>query len=119
MYLNDEGYLAMGGHIVDATIVPMPVNHNKESENEAIKAGEVPAGWAENPAKLRQKDRSARWAKKQGKSNYAYKDHVRVDRRHELVRCYSVTDAARHDSQAFEAVLEATNTAREVWADSA
>jgi hypothetical protein len=30
-----------------------------------------------------------------------------------------VTGAARHDSHAFEAVLDATNTARDVWADSA
>jgi IS5 family transposase len=118
-YLKDKGYLAMGGQIVDATIVPVPVNHNKESENEAIKAGEVPGGWAENPAKLRQKDRDARWTKKHGKSYYGYKDHVCVDRRHKLIRCYSVTDAARHDSQEFEAVLDATNTARDVWADSA
>lgn len=118
-HLKDKGYLAMGGQIVDATIVPVPVNHNKESENEAIKAGEVPAGWAESPARLRQKDRDARWTKKHGKSYYGYKDHVCIDRRHKLVRCYSVTDAARHDSREFEAVLDPANTARDVWADAA
>jgi len=35
------------------------------------------------------------------------------------VRRYAVTDAARHDSQEFDAVLDETNTARDVWADSA
>ena len=118
-HLKDKGYLAMGGQIVDATIVPVPVNHNKESENEAIKAGEVPAGWAENPARLAQKDLDARWTKKHGKSYYGYKDHVCIDRRHKLIRCYTVTDAARHDSQEFEAVLDPANTARDVWADAA
>jgi IS5 family transposase len=118
-YLKDSGYLAMGGQIVDATIVPVPVNHNTEAENTAIKAGEVPKGWEDKPAKSRQKDRDARWTKKHGKSYYGYKDHVCIDRRHKLVRRYTVTDAARHDSQEFDAVLDKTNTARDVWADSA
>jgi IS5 family transposase len=53
-------YLAMGGQIVDATIVAAPKQRNTEAERAAIKAGQVPAGWAEKPAKLRQKDRDAR-----------------------------------------------------------
>jgi IS5 family transposase len=118
-HLKDKGYLAMGGQVIDATIVAVPVNHNKESENEAIKAGEVPCGWAESPAKLAQKDRDARWTKKHGKSYYGYKDHVCIDRRYKLLRRYAVTDAARHDSQEFDAVLDAANTSRDVWADSA
>ncbi len=50
----------MGGQIVDATIVAAPKQRNTEAERAAIKAGQVPAGWAEKPAKLRQKDRDAR-----------------------------------------------------------
>ena len=72
-------------------------------ENAAIKAGEVPGGWAENPAKLRQKDLDARWTKKHGQSHYGYKNHINIDRTHKLVREYTVTDAARHDSQELEA----------------
>ncbi len=41
-YLRDNGYLAMGGQIVDASIVPVPRQHNKRDENETIKAGETP-----------------------------------------------------------------------------
>ena len=42
-----------------------------------------------------------------------------VDRAHGLVRCYEVTDAALHDSQVFEQVLDERNTSGDVWADSA
>ena len=42
-----------------------------------------------------------------------------MDRRHKLVRRYSVTQAARHDSQELAAVLDPSNTASDVWADSA
>ena len=53
------------------------------------------------------------------KSHYGYKNHVNVDRRHKLVRRYQVTDAAVHDSQVVEDILDADNTASDVWADSA
>ena len=76
-------------------------------------------GWEKQPAKRRQKDTDARWTKKHGKSHYGYKNHVNVDRRHKLVRRYQVTDAAVHDSQVVEDILDADNTASDVWADSA
>ena len=38
---------------------------------------------------------------------------------HKLVRRYQVTDAAVHDSQVVEDILDADNTASDVWADSA
>jgi transposase, IS5 family len=40
-----------------------------------------------------------------------------VDRRHKLIRRYTVTDASVHDSQALDDVLDADNTASDVWAD--
>lgn len=118
-YLRAHGYLAMGGQIIDASIVAAPKQRNSREENAQIKAGATPTGFTAKPAKLRQKDRDARWTKKHGRSYYGYKNHVSVDRRHKLVRRYTVTDAARHDSQELDAVLDADNTASEVWADSA
>jgi len=82
-----------------------------------VKAGKTPPDW--KAAKRRQKDADARWTKKHGRSYYGYKNHVSVDRRHKLVRRYAVTDAARHDSQELDAVLDPDNTASDVWADSA
>lgn len=51
-------------------------------------------------------------------SEYGYKNHVSVDRAHGLVRRYEVTDAACHDSQVFDQVLDERNTSGDVWADS-
>jgi IS5 family transposase len=44
---------------------------------------------------------------------------VNVDRRHKLIRRYTVTDAAVHDSQVIDDVLDDDNMASDVWADSA
>ena len=43
-YLKDQGYLAMGGQIIDASIVAVPKQRNSREENARIKAGETPAG---------------------------------------------------------------------------
>ena len=118
-HLARQGYIARGGQILDASIVAVPRNHNTRKENEAIKAGEVPEGWGNKPAKRSQKDVDARWTKKHGKSHYGYKNHVNVDRMHKLVRRYHVTDAAVHDSQAVDALLTRGNTGSGVWADAA
>ena len=42
-----------------------------------------------------------------------------MDRRHKLVRRYHVSDAAEHDSQVLDDILDGDNTALGVWADSA
>ena len=118
-YLARQGYIARGGQILDASIVPVPKNHNTREENKAIKNGEVPEGWADKPAKRSQKDTDARWTKKHGKSHYGYKNHVNVDRQHKLVRRYHVSDAALHDSQAVDHLLMRGNTGASVWADPA
>jgi len=118
-YLRDHGYLAMGGQIVDASIVPVPRQRNTREENERIKAGEMPEDWDGKPHKKRQKDVDARWTKKHGKNHYGYKNHVNIDRRHKFVRDYEVTDASVHDSQALDELIDADNTSSQLWGDSA
>jgi transposase, IS5 family len=118
-HLNAKGYIARGGQIIDATIVSAPKPHNTREENEAIKAGQTPEGWEEKRAKNAQKDKDARWTKKNDQSFYGYKNHISVDRKHKLIRRYTETDASVHDSQTLDAVLDKTNTSNEVWADSA
>ena len=118
LHLARQGYIARGGQILDASIVAVPRNHNTREENKTIKSGEVPEEWENKPAKRSQKDTDARWTKKHGKSNFGYKNHVNVDRKHKLVRRYHVTDAALHDSQA-DHLLMRGNTGSGVWADSA
>ena len=65
-HLNAKGYIARGGQMVDATIVPVPKQRNSREENESVKRGETPAEWEQKPAKNRQKDKDARWTKKHG-----------------------------------------------------
>jgi IS5 family transposase len=63
-HLARQGYIARGGQILDASIVPVPRNHNTREENASIKGGEKPEGWENKPAKRSQKDVDARWTKK-------------------------------------------------------
>lgn len=115
-HLRANGFMAMKGQIVDASIVNVPKQRNSREENARIKEGDIPEDWSEN--KRRRKDVDARWTKKNGKSFYGYKNHVSVDVKHKLIRSYAVTNAALHDSNVFEQIL-ADNTSKDVWADSA
>jgi IS5 family transposase len=118
-HLETKGYIARGGQMVDATIVPVPKQRNSREENDDVKAGKTPEAWEKNPAKNRQKDKDARWTKKHGKSFYGYKNHVNADARHKLIRQYDVTDASVHDSQKLDGLLNQANTSADVYADSA
>ena len=118
-HLEAKGYIARGGQMVDATIVPVPKQRNCREENKAVKAGKTPKEWKKNRAKNRQKDKDARWTKKHGKSFYGYKNHVNADAKHKLIRHYEVTDASVHDSQKFDGLLNKANTSADVYADSA
>ena len=133
--LRSEGFLAMSGQIVDATIVAAPKQRNTIEEKKAIKEGRVPDDWADKPAKLAQKDRDARWTVKYTKAKpredgslpsvdlaipaFGYKNHVSIDRGFGLIRNWMTTHAAAHDGACLEEVLDRTNTASDVWADTA
>ena len=56
-HLGAKGYIARGGQIVDATIVPVPKQRNTREENEAIKSGETPKGWKKKLAKTGRRTR--------------------------------------------------------------
>jgi len=115
--LNDAGFAASGGQIIDATFVEVPRQRNNRGDNEMVKKGEVPSDWSAR--KRAQKDTDARWTKKNGLSYFGYKNHVNADRKHKLIRTYIVTDASVHDSQELEHILDPNNDCQEIWADSA
>ena len=117
--LQAKGFIARGGQIIDATIVSAPKQRNSRVENETIKTGETPKEWEQQPAKNAQKDKDARWTKKHGKSYYGYKNHVGIDKAHKLIRKWDATAASVHDSQKLDDLLDTSNTAKDVWADSA
>jgi IS5 family transposase len=134
--LKDKGYLAMGGQIIDASVVPAPKQRNTEEEKAAIKEGRVPEAW--KPAKARQKDRDARWTVKYTKAKvkegadpkapkpvdlaipmFGYKNHIGIDRAHGLIRTWDASAANAHDGARLPASVSRANTASGVWADTA
>ena len=76
--------------------MPAPKQRNTEAEKTAIKEGKIPEHWKAKPAKLRQKDRDARWSVKYSKAKvkegadpkpvdlaipmFGYKNHIGIDR---------------------------------------
>jgi len=131
--LREAGYLAMSGQLVDATIVSAPKQRNTKAEKQDLREGRIPEAWRAKPAKLRQKDRDARWTVKYTKAKpledgrqqvdlaiptFGYRNHVGADRRHRLIRRWLVTDAAAHEGSRLVDLLDRTNTAGKVWADS-
>lgn len=113
--LLKKGFIARGGQIIDATLVPAPKQHFTRGEKDMLKEGAMPADWS--PAKRRQKDLDATWTKKHGKSHFGYKLSVNVDKRHKFIRKIFTDTASTHDGQHFEAVIDPANTSREVYAD--
>jgi transposase len=69
-YLDRKGFIAKQGQIIDASIVPAPVQRNTRDENANIKQGQTPEKWTQKPSKLRQKDVDARWVKKRGSNHF-------------------------------------------------
>ena len=136
--LTDRGYLAMGGQIIDATVVPAPKQRNSDEEKAAIKQGKVPERWKERPAKVRQKDRDARWTVKYSKAKvkeggdpkgfkpvdlaipmFGYKNHIGIDRAHGLIRTWDASAANAHDGARLPELISKQNTGSGVWADTA
>jgi len=134
--ITGAGYLPMAGQIVDATLVSAPRQRNTQEEKARIKAGEKAAAiWPDKPARARQKDTDARWTVKFSKAKpaadgrpqidiaiptYGYKSHIAIDRGHGVIRRGKTTDAAAHDGARLrEGLIDPSNTAPGVWADTA
>lgn len=118
LQLEEKGFKAQKGQIIDASFISAPIQRNSREENDEIKAGNIPKSFEENPNVKHQKDCDARWTKKNDEKHYGYKDHIAIDNAHKLIRDYEVTSAEVHDSQVFFELLS-ENSSRDVWADSA
>ena len=118
-FLNQKGYAAKEGSMVDATFVEVPKQRNTREENKEIKEGKTPESFTENVHKLARKDIDARWTKKGNETYYGYKNHINADVKHKLMRKYEVTSAEVHDSQPLENLLDDRNDTDKLWADSA
>lgn len=117
--LDDQSIFAKTGQIVDASFVEVPKQRNTRDENQQIKKGQTPEAWKKKPNKLRQKDRDARWVKKNKMSFYGYKNHIKVDHGTKLIGAYAVSDASTHDSQELETLIDKDDAGQKLYADSA
>ena len=134
--LHRSGYLAMGGQIVDATLVSAPKQCNTDDEKRAIKAGRRAAEiWPDQPTKAAQTDTQARWTVKTvwrrepaGTQRrlpeiaipvFGYKSHIAIDRAYGFIRRSAVTDAVCHDGRMLRRLVTSDNLATCVWADTA
>ena len=117
--LEQKGLMGKEGKMIDATFVEVPIQRNTREENKQIKGGKIPEEWEKNQHKLSRKDTDARWTKKNGKSFFGYKDHVKADTKSKLIEEYIVTDASVHDSRAVEGLLGEGDAGQSLYADSA
>jgi len=137
--LRVKGWLAMGGQIVDATVIEARRPRLSRDEKTTIKGGGTPAGWSR--AKAAQMDRDGRWTIKRGRKApkpgaegpvkseagqsqlltpyFGYKNHVGIDREYGFVRTFKVTPASAHDGAQLGEIIDPANTAATVWADTA
>jgi IS5 family transposase len=115
--MESQGVITRKGSLVDASFVEAPKQRNTRDENKKIKADEGGDLWGDNTPKSRQKDKDARWTKKNGETHYGYKDHIKVDRDSKMIVAYSVTHAAIHDSQELVGLIDGKD--KELHADSA
>jgi hypothetical protein len=134
--LKERGYLAMGGQIIDATVVPAPKQRGH--------AGEEPRSRKDAYAcrlvacQGRQKDRDARWSIKYTKAKvsegadprapkpvdlaipmFGYKNHIGIDKAHGLIRTWVASAANAHNGARLPDLVSKDNTASGVWADTA
>jgi IS5 family transposase len=134
--LRAKGFIAMRGQIVDASLIAAPKQRNTDAEKQAIKEGRIPDNWKNQPAKLRQKDRDARWTVKFSKAKerpdgtkppvdiaiptFGYQNHVAIDRGFGFIRRWQASDAAAYEGARLrQGLLDKSNTASAVWADTA
>jgi IS5 family transposase len=134
-HLKERGYLAMGGQIVDATLVAAPKQRNTAEEKAAIKDGKKANEiWPDDTARAAQKDTDARWTLKFAKAkpmadgkpgvdiaipSFGYKSSISICRTFGFIRKCRVTDGARFDGRMLRDVVTNDNTASDVWADTA
>jgi transposase, IS5 family len=135
--LTERGYFALGGQLIDASIVEAPRQRLTVEEKRQIRSGERP-DWP--MAKARHKDIDARWTVKRGRVKkkpgpaleirgqltegllipaFGYKSHINTDRRYRLIRGFQVTHAAAHDGARLPDLLNRNAFDSRVWADTA
>ena len=93
------GYLARCGQIIDATLVPAPIQHFTKEDKEQLVQGNITSKWSE--AKRRKNDLDFTQTKRPRKGCHGYKlsISISVDVPHKFIRKITIGTAdqrARH-----------------------
>lgn len=120
-HLNEKGFGAKIGSIIDASIVSAPKQRNSKEDNDQIKTGKVPDHFNDNQNMLRQKDCDARWTKKNHQNYYGYKNHINIDAKYKLIRAFMATPANIADINCLLPLVDTVPKESNwfLWADSA
>ena len=136
----DAGYLAMGGQIVDATVVQARRPRLSQGEKAIVKGGAVPEGYVEGeagadgyrrpldlklwpqavdgPGEMHERSRSELVI-----PVFGYKNHLSIDRHFGFIRTFAVLCTAAHDGRPAQRNADGKKTCvfypRSVWADMA
>ena len=119
-HLEAKGYIARGGQMVDATIVPVPRQRNSREENDAGQdRRKRPRIGSRNRRRTGRRTRTRAGRRSMARSFFGYKNHVNADARHKLIRDYDgrATPVTRQPEVRW--AFEPGNTSRDVYADSA
>lgn len=134
------GYRLQEGVIIDASVIPSPVQRQvaKEPRVEVVEEAEATVAVAvEEPeqeavstavaavdevdersaAQQRQLDKAAKWVKRHGRSEHGYKAHVVMDAEFKLLQAVVATAANVHDSKVALGVLEKVPRGHKVYGD--
>jgi len=117
--LQNASLMLKDGAIIDASIVQVPRQRNTREENKQVRDGEIPEEWKDKPNKLEQKDLDADWVKKNGKTFYGYKNHIKIDNGSKLITFYAITPASVNDGAMLEDLLDENEAGQPLYADSA
>ena len=126
----------MSGQIPDATLVAAPKQRNTNYKKADFRVDRIPQARKDKPAKLSHKDCHARWTLKFTKAKqqddgtipstdlaipfFGYKSHVSIDQKFRLILKWKATNAAASDGVRLrEGLLDRSNTALDVWANTA
>ena len=132
-----NGYQIKEGVIIDASVIPSPVQRQvaKEARVEVVEDAEATAAVAveepeqeavttaadeveeQSEAQRRQLDKAAKWVKRHGRSEHGFKAHVAMDAESKLLQAVVATAANVHDSKVALGVLEKVPRGHPVYGD--
>ena len=96
--LDDQGFEIKSGVIQDATLIHSDIGKKRYNKEKKSKKNAGSENREELPSSI-QIDRDASFTVKHGQILYGYKDHIKVDIDHGLVRDFYTTTASVHDSE--------------------